>query len=58
MPQLGDLDRMFAALERWSAESGIEQELWLETDNDFDSVRQNPEFAALCERVMQRRSAS
>jgi hypothetical protein len=46
---------MFAALERWSAESGIEQELWLETDNDFDSVRDNPTFIELCERVKQRR---
>ena len=56
--QLGDLDRMFAALERWSAESGIEQELWLETDNDFDSVRGNPVFVELCERVKQRRTTT
>ena len=56
--QLGDLDRMFAALERWSAESGIEQELWLDTDNDFDSVRGNPDFVALCERVKKRRATA
>ena len=56
--QLGDLERMFAALERSSAESGIEQELWLETDNDFDSVRGNPAFVELCERVKQRRNAA
>ena len=35
-----------------------EQELWLETDNDFDSVRHNPAFVALCERVKQRRVTS
>ncbi|QIK96846.1 tetratricopeptide repeat protein [Sphingomonas sp. HDW15A] len=52
--QLGDVDRAIESLERWSASSAWETENWLQTDNDFDSIRSDPRFVALLEKVNQR----
>ena len=54
--QLGEHDRAFDALERWSVDSGAEQESWLATDNDLESVRADPRFVALQQKLQQRRS--
>ena len=51
--QLGDVDRAIESLERWSASSAWETENWLQTDNDFDSIRSDPRFVALLEKVNQ-----
>ena len=52
--QLGDVDRAIDALERWSASSAWETENWLQTDNDFDSIRSDPRFIALSDKVKER----
>ena len=56
--QLGDADSAMDALERWSVSSAWETENWLQTDNDFDSIRSDPRFVALLEKVQQRSRAT
>ena len=56
--QLGDADSAMNALERWSVSSAWETENWLQTDNDFDSIRSDPRFVALLEKVQQRSRAT
>ncbi len=55
--QLGEIDKAFAALDKWASNSGSEMELWLETDSDFDKIRADPRFIALTDRLRERRAA-
>ena len=55
--QLGEIDKAFAALEKWADNSGSEMEMWLETDSDFDKVRGDPRFRNLTARLKDRRAA-
>ncbi|WP_118857970.1 adenylate/guanylate cyclase domain-containing protein [Sphingomonas mesophila] len=56
--QLGEVDKAFAALEKWAANSGSEMEMWLQTDSDFDVIRADPRFIDLTERLKERRAAA
>jgi adenylate cyclase len=55
---IGEADKAFDALDRWSKVSGSEQEAWLLTDGDFDAIRTDPRFAALTEKLQQRRATA
>jgi len=46
----GDIDRSLALLER-AVESGWGDRAWLETDSDLDSLREDPRFKALVDRI-------
>ena len=46
----GDTDRSIELLER-AVEKGWGDRAWLETDSDLDSVRDDPRFAALLDRI-------
>jgi adenylate cyclase len=56
--QLGDVERALQALERWSASSAWETENWLQTDSDFDSIRADPRFVALLDKVERKNEAT
>ena len=55
--QLDEIEKAFAALEKWASNSGSEMEMWLQTDSDFDKIRADPRFAALTSRLRERRVA-
>ncbi|HET9354830.1 MAG TPA: tetratricopeptide repeat protein [Sphingomicrobium sp.] len=55
--QLGEIDKAFAALEKWAGNSGSEMEMWLETDSDFDKIRDDPRFQSLTARLKEQRAA-
>ena len=54
--QLGDIEAAFSALDKWVPNRGMEMELWLDTDADFDPLRDDPRFAALLEKLKDERS--
>ena len=55
--QLGEVDRAFDALQKWSANRGMEMELWLDTDADLDPLREDPRFMTLVQTIKDERSA-
>ena len=56
--QLSEFDQAFVALEKWAGNSGSEMEMWLETDSDFDKIRDDPRFVALTDRLKERRASA
>ena len=54
--QLGDIDRAFGALEKWSHNRGMEMELWLDTDADLDPLRGDPRFTVLVSQIKDERN--
>jgi adenylate cyclase len=55
--QLGENDKAIASLEKWANTSGSELERWIETDSDFDPIRQDPRFVAISDKLQTRRAA-
>jgi len=55
---IGEHDKAFDALDRWSNVSGSEQEAWMETDSDFDPIRPDARWTALEGKLRDRRAAS
>ena len=55
--QLGEVDRAFDALQKWSANRGMEMELWLDTDADLDPLREDSRFVTLVQTIKDERSA-
>ena len=56
--QLGEADKAFDALDKWARNSGSEMELWIETDSDFDPIRDDPRFDAFMTKIRTARAAS
>ena len=54
--QLGDIDRAFDALDKWSQNRGMEMELWLDTDADLDPLRDDPRFVAMHSQIKKERT--
>jgi adenylate cyclase len=54
--QLGEVDKAFTALEKWASNSGTEMEMWLETDSDFDPIRNEPRFQTFMTDMKARRA--
>ncbi|MCY7339124.1 MAG: adenylate/guanylate cyclase domain-containing protein [Sphingomonas bacterium] len=55
--QLGDIDLAFGALDKWMPNRGMEMELWLDTDADFDPLRDDPRFVALLKQLKDERGS-
>ena len=53
--QLGEIDRAFATLDKWSQNRGMEMELWLDTDADLDPLRKDPRFTTLVQTIKDER---
>ena len=49
--QLGETDKAFEALDRWAGNSAAVLQSWLETDPDFNPIRDQPRFIALVQRM-------
>ena len=49
--QLGETDKAFEALDRWAGNSAAVLQKWLETDPDFDPIRDQPRFIALVRKM-------
>ena len=45
--QIGETDKAFEALDRWAPNSVAVLQTWLETDPDFNPIRDQPRFIAL-----------
>jgi hypothetical protein len=56
--QLREVDKAFAALEKWAGNSGSEMESWIESDSDFDSIRSDPRFNVFMTKVRAARTAA
>ena len=54
--QLGETDKAFGALDRWASDSTVDQETWLESDPDFDSIRKDSRFDEIRKQLQQRRA--
>ncbi len=55
--QLRDIEGAFAALDKWMPNRGMEMELWLDTDADFDPLREDPRFVALLTQLKDERGS-
>ena len=55
---LGEYDKAFATLEKWAKNSGTEMELWMETDSDFNPIRDDPRFDTFMAKIRQARAAT
>jgi adenylate cyclase len=49
--QLGEADSAFASLDKWASITGEEQKLWIESDSDFDRIRDDSRFGLLLDRL-------
>lgn len=54
---LGESDRSFDQLERWSQQAGADSGRWLEHDPDFDRLRNHPRYRAILDTVNQRHTS-
>ena len=48
---LGEAERALELLEKWAPRSGLEGIMWLRADSDFASLRGDPRFQRLLERI-------
>ena len=53
--QLGEIDRAFDALDKWSQTRGMEMELWLDTDADLDPLRKDLRFVTMLQTIKDER---
>lgn len=49
--QLGEADLAFASLDKWASITGEEQKMWIESDSDFDRIRDDSRFGLLLDRL-------
>ena len=54
--QLGETEKALSALDQWARDSAVDQETWLESDPDFDSIRKESRFDAIKNQIRQRRA--
>ena len=54
---LGEADRSFDQLDKWSQQAGLDSGRWLEHDPDFDQLRDHPRYRAILDAVEQRHPA-
>ena len=55
---LNEPDLAFGALEKWASITGSEQKMWIESDSDIDSLRDDPRFATLMARLESARATA
>ena len=49
--QIGEVERAFDLLEKWSDHVGIETSIWVKHDSDLNPLREHPRFQRLVERI-------
>ena len=49
--QIGDIERAFDLLEKWSDHVGIETSIWVKHDSDLNPLRDRPRYRKLVDRI-------